>query len=456
MLPAVLLGTLLVAGCQTINYYSHAALGQWRVLTGREPVSRVLTELESQRDGNPEAELLYQRLVFSQQVLDFAEDGLALSVDGRYRTYVNLERPAVVWNLFAAPPLSLEPHRWCYPVVGCAPYRGYFDVSYARRGARALEQDGLETYLGPVPAYSTLGWFADPLLSTFVTWPEADLAALLFHELAHGQVWVPGDVAFNESFATFVGRQGLSEWMSRYGDDSLTLERQAALNARRRLLDLLSRTREALRRVYRSEARDSVKLQRKAFILAAVGDCYLDHRAELGTGRFDALMVGLNNARLMSVATYEDLVPAFAAVFESLDGHWPAFYERIREVAKLEVKQRRATLLASRQQQVAQTGDDNSADEVECEALSRHFPDAEFAGGVHDDVGGGSYRQHERAGGAHRRRDHEQLGIHAGAEARRRQYRHEQGGGGRIAGGLGEERDGKADAEHDHQHVQRG
>jgi predicted aminopeptidase len=391
MLLPVLLIALLAGGCQTVSYYSHAALGQWRVLMGREPVSDVLAGLDGRRADDPRAELLYQRLKFSQHVLDFAEDELAMRVGRRYRTYVDLDRPAVVWNLFAAAPLSLQPYRWCYPVVGCAPYQGYFDESYARRRAAALAQGGFETYVGPVAAYSTLGWFADPLLSSFVAWPEPELAALLFHELAHGEVWVKGDVAFSESFATFVGRQGLSVWLRQNGNDAVDQDRQRLLAARGRLMQLLARTREVLRQVYASRASDTIKLQLKARVLAATGDCYLNHRETLGAGRFDALMTGLDNARLVSLATYEDLVPAFAAVFDSAGGHWPTFYQQVQTLAELDPHHRRAALLASRHQQIAQDGDDDGTDEVECQALSGHFFDTEFAGRVHDDIRRGGY-----------------------------------------------------------------
>jgi len=377
---AALVLCLPAAGCQTVAYYSHAALGQWRVLTGREPVAEVLEQLEPRRDEDPAAALLHRRLTYSQAVVDFAARELALDPDGRYRTYVHLDRPAAVWNLFAAPPLSLEPHRWCYPIVGCAPYRGYFDLEFAERRAAALRRRGLETYLGAVPAYSTLGWFDDPLLSTFITWSEADLAALLFHELAHGVVWADGDVGFNESFATFVGREGLAAWLdSRDRLDELDARREAAAG-RRRLLALLQRTRQALQRVYASPLPRRDKLAAKQRILDAVAGCYADHRERFGDGRYDLLMNGLDNARLVSVATYEDLVPAFADLFEAVDSDWKAFYARVRALAAEDAERRRELLGVSADQQVAHGRDDHSADEVECQALAGHLLDAEAAG----------------------------------------------------------------------------
>lgn len=387
----VVLGPWL-AGCQALSYYSQAVAGQWRVLAARQPVDEVLAGLTDRRSAEPAADLLYRRLRYSQQVLDFAQQTLALDVGKRYRSYVDLGRPAVVWNLFAAPPLSLEPHRWCYPVVGCAPYRGYFDADMARRDADTLAAQGLETYLGPVPAYSTLGWFADPLLSSFITWPEPDLAELLFHELAHGRVWARGDVAFNESFATFVGRRGLSAWLEHQGQTQTLAARAPALAARDGVLALLDRTRSALQAVYSGPRDDAGKRAAKARILGAAQACYEAARSGLGAGRYDALVRGLDNAKLVSVATYEDLVPGFAALFEAAHGDWTSFYGRVQALASADPATRRARLTVSVDQQVAADGDDQRADEVECDALPRHVLDAEPAGGVHDDVGRGSDR----------------------------------------------------------------
>jgi predicted aminopeptidase len=255
--------------------------------------------------------------------------------------------------------------------------------------------------VAPVPAHSTLGWFADPLLSSFITWPEPNLAELLFHELAHGVVWVPDDVAFNEAFATFVGRQGLAQWLEATGDRDGEARAQEARAVWRRVLNLLERTRLALASVYRSHLPEPERLQLKADVMAATRGCYNDHRERLGHGRYDGLVLGLNNARLASISTYEDLVPAFAALFESVDRRWPAFFEQVQALVRQE--QVPATWLrasaeeVSRHQQVAQGGDHHDADEIECEALSRHFFDREFAGREHDDVGRGGDRKHEGA-----------------------------------------------------------
>ena len=197
-----------LVGCETLGFYQQAIWGQWRIMRERVPLDDALT------NGATDAGTREQ-LQVATGLLDFAEEALLLPVAERYRSFVQLDRDYVVWNVFAAEPYNLDAGYWCYPIVGCAPYRGYFDEARAQRAAERLERRGMEIYLGGVPAYSTLGWFDDPLLSTFLHWPEADLASLLFHELAHGRVWAAGDTAFNESFASFVGEEGARQWFAR-------------------------------------------------------------------------------------------------------------------------------------------------------------------------------------------------------------------------------------------------
>ena len=197
---------VVLTGCQTVGFYSQAVGGQLAIMRQQQPVERVI--------GDPDTPAeLKARLELAWEILAFAKDSLALEVDGRYQRYADIGREYVVWNVVAAPRYSLEPIEWCYPVVGCAPYRGYFAEGAAVAFAAKLDADGFETYLGGAAAYSTLGWFDDPLLSSFLDYPPARLAELLFHELAHGRVWVKGDVAFNEAFASFVGKAGARQWL---------------------------------------------------------------------------------------------------------------------------------------------------------------------------------------------------------------------------------------------------
>ena len=400
---------LTLAGCQGLAYYGQVAGGQMRLMHERQPVDELLADLRARvatelAPAGGDRALLLQRLAFSQALLDFAEETLTLPVGRRYRTYVALDRPYVVWNLFAAPELSLDPNLWCYPLVGCAPYRGYFDQARAELEAGRLRDAGLETYLGGVAAYSTLGWFADPLLSSFLRWPEPQLAQLLIHELAHGVVWVKGDVAFNESFATFVGRAGVETWYGAQGPDPAADVYAADLASWLRLQSLLERLRQALAPVYRSALPEVEKMALKANLLAAARSCYRSQLSVLGAGRHDGLMAVLNNAVLVSLGTYQDRVPAFEAMFERAHGDWPAFLGAVRALAALP-QEARAEALArealahsrSADQQVADRGDDAGANQVECEALARHGFDGEPTGTVDDDVGGGGHGEHEGA-----------------------------------------------------------
>lgn len=393
---------LFLGGCETVGYYSHLAGGQLKLLAARKPVADVLRSLESSAD--PQSVQLAARLELSQAVLDYARDVLGLEVGGRYRSYVALDRDAVVWNLFAAPELSLTPHTWCYPLVGCAPYRGYFDLGKAEQQQARLTGQGLETFIGGVAAYSTLGWFDDPLLSTFVDLPEGDFVELLLHELAHSRVWVRGDTTFNESFASFVGRQGTRDWYRTQDRMAAFAEHLAAGAAWQRAMALLEATRDALGGVYEDDASPEEKAARKAQVLNAASDC-LDELADVsGREGYRRLIPRLNNAYLASLATYTDDVPAFAALYAEAGSDWPAFFRQADVLAGMDDAARSARLAdlanagrapaapapaGSGQQQVAAHGDDQRAEQVQCEAFSGHGFDGEVSGAEHDQIGRG-------------------------------------------------------------------
>jgi len=382
----VLFAAFLCGGCESIGYYAHLTGGQLDLLMKREPVDKVVDGLKDEQD-----ETLRTRLLASQNVLDFAENDLGLEVGGRYRSYVDVGREAVVWNVFAAPELSLEAHTWCYPFVGCAPYRGYFDREKALGYARRLESELLETHLGSVSAYSTLGWFDDPLLSTFIDMPELDFVELLFHELAHSRIWVKGDATFNESFASFVGREGLRDWLSAQGrqdEFAVYLSGQRGWRAARALLD---QTRDELEAVYAGDLDDDGKLEAKQTILEATAACLEAHSTATGVAGYRRLIPLLNNAYLASLATYSDKVPAFAAIFAEEDGDWNRFYARVEALAALDDDARQRILVRSGQEQVAADGDDDGANEIQCESLPGHGLDGEPSGAEHDDVRSGRH-----------------------------------------------------------------
>jgi len=382
------------AGCASIGYYAHVSGGQLSLLSKREPVEELIADLEEKTD--PAATALSRRLQLSQRLLVFAHRELGLDVGGRYSTYVALERDAVVWNLVAAPELSLSAHTWCYPFVGCAPYRGYFDREKAERARARLAAQGLDTYVGGVSAYSTLGWFDDPILSTFVELAEPDFVELLIHELAHSRVWVKDDAPFNESFASFVGREGAKAWFAGQGRAAEFDAHLAAEADWARARDLLEETRAALEAAFAAQETDAWKRSAKAQILTAAAGCLAEMTEATGNDGYQRLASRLNNAYLASLATYSDQQPAFAVLFADAGGVWEAFFDAVDVLANLGAEQRQkrieALLVRSGKEQVAADGDDQGADQVQCEALAGHGLDAELARREHDDVGRGSDR----------------------------------------------------------------
>ncbi|HEY1044783.1 MAG TPA: aminopeptidase, partial [Telluria sp.] len=266
-----------------------------------------------------------------------------------------------LWNVVAAPELSLKPIQWCFPIAGCVSYRGYYDKEDAVAYARELRAEGNDVQIGGVPAYSTLGWFNDPLISTFINYPDAELARLIFHELAHQVSYVPGDSAFNESFATAVEEAGLQRWLDEVGDARLR-EAYARYAARKReFLDLLQGARRQLQHVYASGASDDRLRERKAEIFRALKEDYAALRQSWGgyAGYDRFFAEPLSNAHLASVATYNDHVPGFRALLER-ERTFPRFYAAVRRLAALgkdERDERLARLARDGQQHAGAGGD---------------------------------------------------------------------------------------------------
>ena len=280
------------------------------------------------------------RLRLIERLLRFAETELELPVGGRYGSFVDTDG-VLLWNVVAAPEFGVAAVPRCYPVVGCAVYRGYFARAAAEREAARLGVDH-DVHIAPVAAYSTLGWFDDPILGSFLRYDEASLAELIFHELAHSVVYVKGDSAFNESFATFVGIRGAMAWLVHSGGD--TGPYAAGLAARTAYRGFLGLWRDRLASLYGRPIADDAKRQLKAEAFTAMRACYRRHRARLGNGRYDAAMATpYNNARLALVATYDDLKPAFEDVFNDVGG-WPAFYAEVKRLASLPKSERRQAL----------------------------------------------------------------------------------------------------------------
>ncbi|TRX73857.1 aminopeptidase [Pseudomonas mangiferae] len=318
----------LLNGCSGLDYYGQLARGQFDLLRARQPVAEVLATLPAQ---SPER----RRLALSQQARTFASQALALPDNRSYRLYADIHRPYVVWNLFATEEFSLAPRLHCFPIAGCVAYRGYYQQGRARGAAALLREEGLETYIGPVQAYSTLGWFDDPILSPMLGWDDDRLVSTLFHELAHQRVYQPDDTPFNESFARFVEQQGLRQWRRSRGlaDVDPRLADQEA-----RFTELVLACRARLEALY---ARDLPAPAMRAAKQAEFEHLRRDYRALRDAHGwrqpgYDAwIEAPLNNAKLLPFGLYDQWVPAFAALFRQVNGDWPRFYARVEALAGL-------------------------------------------------------------------------------------------------------------------------
>lgn len=334
------------AGCSTVGYYAQSIHGHFAVLKEARPIDEVVAD-----PGTPDS--LRERLKRAGEMRDFASKELQLPDNRSYRSYADLKRPFVVWNVFAAPELSLELKQWCYPVVGCAGYRGYFDRAAAEQAAEQLRSEGYETNVSGVPAYSTLGWFSDPLLNTFIGGTEGQLAGLVFHELAHQVVFVGGDTTFNESFATAVEREGVRRWLQTHGDDRSRRAYAEYAQRRSQFIGLLLDCRRQLDALYRSGVSADEKRAGKQRLFAALRADYARLRAEWGgyAGYDRFFAQDLNNAHLGAVGAYNDLVPAFEALLAQSGGDFARFYKEVSRLASMPRVERDAFLqvmLASR------------------------------------------------------------------------------------------------------------
>jgi len=333
------------AGCSTLGYYAQAASGHLSMLAAARPIDDWLADPDAPQS-------LKQRLERARAIRAFASGELALPDNRSYTAYADLKRPAVVWNVFAAPELSLRLKSWCYPLFGCASYRGYFDRGAAQALADALRAEGYDVYVGPVPAYSTLGWLdwlgGDPLLNTFIGYPDGELARMIFHELAHQVVYVKDDTVFNESFATAVERIGVRRWLAAHGSEALRAE-YARFEARRTdFVELLLAHRRRLEQAY-AHGSDAEKRARKLAIFADLQREYArirDTRWDGWTGYDRYFAQALGNAHLAAVGAYNDLVPAFEALLERQGGDLRRFYAEVRRLAALARPERDAALRA--------------------------------------------------------------------------------------------------------------
>ncbi|HEX8614368.1 MAG TPA: aminopeptidase [Telluria sp.] len=331
---------LLLASCSSLNYYRQAAQGQLTLLSDARSIDDWLN------DQATDAKLRV-RLATARQIRTFAVKELGLPDNNSYKNYAALTRPFVLWNVVAAPELSLKPIQWCFPVAGCVTYRGYYSKEDALGYARELRAEGNDVSVGGVPAYSTLGWFNDPLISTFIHYPDAELARLIFHELSHQVVYVAGDSQFNESFASTVEEAGVERWLSGYGNETMR-ENYLKISARKKqFISLLLGCRDALEKAYTSKASVPEKRATKARLFQKLQDDYQVLKASWGgyAGYDRFFAEPLSNAHLASIATYNDFIPAFRALL-AREKTFPRFYAAAKVLAELDRDERHRRLKA--------------------------------------------------------------------------------------------------------------
>jgi predicted aminopeptidase len=333
----------LTVGCSTVGYYAQSVGGHLDLLSRAKPIDELQAD---QATPSP----LRDRLALAARIRDFAVSDLGLPDNRSYRRYSDLGRNAAVYNVTAAPELSLKLETWCFPVVGCVGYRGYYDRAAADAEGAALRARGLEVNVYGVPAYSTLGkldWLGgDPLLNTFVNWPEGELARLVFHELAHQVVYAEGDTMFNESFATAVERIGVQRWLAQHAGDEA--KRQYAEQDARRddFRALTTRYRDRLNALYTSAASDADKRESKAALMRELRTDYAKLKAERWNGfaGYDGWFERANNASFGVLAAYNELVPAFERLYLREGSDYKRFYAAVARLAALPKDQRHATL----------------------------------------------------------------------------------------------------------------
>ena len=330
-----------LTGCVNLTYYAQAVGGHMDLLHRSKPISTIIAD--------PDVDLqLRDRLSRVLILRDFASRELKLPDNKSYTSYADLQRPYAVWNVFASPELSVELKKWCFIKAGCVGYRGFFSQAKAERYAEKLKDEGYDTYVGGIRAYSTLGWFNDPILNTFIGSPEMNLARLIFHELAHQVVYVPGDTVFNESFATAVEHEGVARWFERNG----SISDKIAFNVRHEtetvFTELVLDYRKRLQVVFGSDISDIEKRAAKAQIFDDLHEEYRQIKVtQPEFSRYEAWFEQQpNNARLATVAIYTQLLPAFQALLEQQNGDMDQFFNVVKEISKLSKDERAFVLQA--------------------------------------------------------------------------------------------------------------
>ncbi len=325
-LPSILVALLLLPSCQTLRFYGQAVQGQFEILRKSRPNREVTADTAT-------SESLRRQLAVVERIRHFATGHLALPGGESYGKYADLGRPHVAWVLFAAPEFSLEPKTWHYPIIGQMAYRGYFSPEASASLAESLRQQGYDVHLDGVNAYSTLGWFHDPVLNTFVDYPDIDLAETIFHELTHRKLFRRDDTMFNESLANAVAEEGVKRWLRHEGRLEDLRRYEGRLIRRREFHQEVDQARRSLEALYASALPDEAKRREKAVILSKLRDQFRELRRRWGGRGLETWLVGdLNNAHIVSLNIYADMMPVFQSLLAASGGDFELFFEKAKRL----------------------------------------------------------------------------------------------------------------------------
>ncbi len=331
----------LLCGCSTAGYYVQSVRGQMEIWRESRPIPAVLDDPDTSNQ-------VKRKLELAMQVRRFATEQLSLPDNGSYTEYVDLNRPYMVWSVFVTPELSLKPMEWCFLVVGCVNYRGYFQQHSAQKFAQRHAEQGYDVHVGGVPAYSTLGWFDDPVPNTILHYSATEFAGFIFHELAHQVAFAKGDTVFNESFATTVEHLGVERWLQHTGDEDGIEHYRLRRQREQQVIALILEHRVRLEQMYEKDLPDSAKRLAKQELIAALRRDYYkksaDWQSHIAFKKwFDQ---PINNAKLIAIATYHDLVPVFNKLLQEQNGDLISFYNVVRQLAEESKSSRWQTLTA--------------------------------------------------------------------------------------------------------------
>jgi len=329
------------SACSTFSYYAQTIAGQMSLLSKRQSISDIIKDpdiLDSTR----------MQLQQVNEIREYASKHLHLPENNSYRNFADIGRDYVVWNVFATPEFSLQPREWCFLFVGCLSYRGYFSEKDARRYAKKLEQQGLDVFVGGVAAYSTLGWFDDPVLSTMLNWDKTRLARVVFHELAHQLIYIEDDTDFNEAFADTVAQAGVLHWLNTTTGSDIVEQFEQELQREKQFVDLVFRYREKLNGLYSNKpGKDAKRIQKNQLFIQMKVDYYQFREAWVTENAYDDWFEsGLNNAKLSAVITYREYVPGFLALLNSVNNDLPGFYDVVTDLGKCDPALRHQILSA--------------------------------------------------------------------------------------------------------------